>query len=49
MVNYYAVNNPSTYREVLTFVDRFTALNFTAADAPPAAKRMRILPMNHYA
>jgi hypothetical protein len=31
------------YREVLTFVDRFTALLFTATGAPPAAMRIRIL------
>jgi hypothetical protein len=37
------------YREVLTFVDRFTALCFTATGAPPAAKRIRILPMNQLA
>jgi hypothetical protein len=37
------------YREVLTFVDRFTALRFTATGAPTAAWRMRILPMNQYA
>jgi hypothetical protein len=28
----------SFYREVLTFVYRFTALRFTATGAPPAAR-----------
>jgi hypothetical protein len=37
------------YSEALTFVDRFTALRFTATDAPPAAKRIRISPLNQYA
>jgi hypothetical protein len=27
------------YREVLAFVDRFTALRFTTTGAPPAARR----------
>jgi hypothetical protein len=33
-----------TYRKVLTFVDLFTATG-----ASPAARRIRILPMNQYA
>jgi hypothetical protein len=33
----------------ITFVDRFTALRFTATSAPPAARRILILPMNQYA
>jgi hypothetical protein len=37
------------YMEVLTFVDRFTALRFTATGAPPAARRIQILQMNPYA
>jgi hypothetical protein len=37
------------YREVLTFVDRFTALRFTATGALPGARRIRILPMTQYA
>jgi hypothetical protein len=36
------------YREVLTFADRLTALRFMATGAPPAARRIRILPMNQY-
>jgi hypothetical protein len=39
----------SFYMEVLTFVDRFSALRFTAAGASPAARRIRFLPMNQYA
>jgi hypothetical protein len=38
-----------TYREVLTFVDRFTALPFTTIGAPLAARRIRILTMNQHA
>jgi hypothetical protein len=34
------------YMEVLTFVERFTTLRFTATGATPAARRIRILPMN---
>jgi hypothetical protein len=37
------------HREVLTSVDRFTALRFTATGASPAERRMRILPVNQYA
>jgi hypothetical protein len=37
------------YWEFLTFVDRYTALRFTATGAPPGAKRTRILPVNQYA
>jgi hypothetical protein len=37
------------YREVLTFVDRFMALRFTATGAPPAAKSKRVLPIKQYA
>lgn len=37
------------YREILSYVDRFTALRFTEIGAPPAAGRMRILPMTQYA
>jgi hypothetical protein len=37
------------YKEVLTFVGRFTPLLFTAIGAPLAARRIRILPMNQYA
>jgi hypothetical protein len=36
-------------REVLTFVDQFKALPFTATGAPPTARRIRILPMSQYA
>lgn len=39
----------STYREVVTFAERFTALSFTATDAPPAKRCIRILPINQYA
>jgi hypothetical protein len=39
----------SKYREVLTFVDRFTALRFTATGAPPNAMCIQILQMNQYA
>jgi hypothetical protein len=38
-----------THTEILTFVDLFTALHFTATSAPPAARCIRILPMNNYA
>jgi hypothetical protein len=34
------------YKEVLTFLGRFTALRFTVTDAPLAARRIQILPMN---
>jgi hypothetical protein len=34
------------YWEILTCVDRFTVLRFTATGAPPAASRIRVLPMN---
>jgi hypothetical protein len=37
------------YREVLTFVDRFTPLRFTATSAPPAARCILILLINQYA
>jgi hypothetical protein len=37
------------YREVLTFVDQFTALHFTGTSAPLAVRRMQILPTNQYA
>jgi hypothetical protein len=37
------------YTEVLTFIDQFMALRFTATGAPPAARRIRILPMDQYA
>jgi hypothetical protein len=37
------------YREVLTVIDRFMAQWFTATGAPPAARRIQILPMNQYA
>jgi hypothetical protein len=37
------------YRKVLTFLDRFMALCFTATGAPSAARRIRILPVNQYA
>jgi hypothetical protein len=37
------------YWEVLTFVDQFTALRFTATGAPLAERWIRILPMNQYA
>jgi hypothetical protein len=36
------------YREVLTFVDRFTSLRFTTTGAPPAVGRIRILAMKQY-
>jgi hypothetical protein len=36
------------YREVVTFVDRFTMLHFTATGASPAAKRIQIFPTNQY-
>jgi hypothetical protein len=32
--------------EVLSFVDRFTALGFAAIGAPPAARSIQILPLN---
>jgi hypothetical protein len=32
-------------RKVLTFLDRFTVLRFTATGVPQAARRIRILPM----
>jgi hypothetical protein len=41
--------NGLNYREFFNFVDRFTALRFTATDAPLAARRIRILPMNQHA
>jgi hypothetical protein len=31
-----------------TFVDAFTALRFPATGAPPAARRIQILPTNQY-
>jgi hypothetical protein len=37
------------YKVVLTVVDQFTALRFTATGAPPAARQIRIFPMNQYA
>jgi hypothetical protein len=36
-------------RKVLIFVDRFTALRFTAIGAPAAARRKRFLQMYQYA
>lgn len=36
------------YRELLTFVDQFTELSFTATNAQSAARWVRILPMNQY-
>jgi hypothetical protein len=33
---------------LFNFVDWFTALRFTATDASPAARRIRILPMNQH-
>jgi hypothetical protein len=37
------------FKEVLTFLGRFTALRFTAIDAPLAARHVQILPVNQYA
>jgi hypothetical protein len=37
------------YRENFYSLDEFTALHFTAVGAPPAARLMRILPMNQHA
>jgi hypothetical protein len=37
------------YKEVLTIVDQFTALHFTATSAPLAVRSIQILPMNQYA
>jgi hypothetical protein len=37
------------YREDFYSLDEFMALHFTATGAPPAARRMRILPMNQHA
>jgi hypothetical protein len=37
------------YKEVLNFVDQFTALRFTVTSAPPAVIRIQILPKNQYA
>jgi hypothetical protein len=37
------------YKEVYTFLSWFTALRFTATDAPLAARRIQILPLNQYA
>jgi hypothetical protein len=37
------------YKDILKSIDELTAMRFTATAAPPAAKRMRILPMNHHA
>jgi hypothetical protein len=37
------------YEEVLTFLGQFTALRSTATDAPLAARRIQILPMNQNA
>jgi hypothetical protein len=34
------------YKEVLAFVDRFMSVRFMATAALPAARRIRILPMN---
>jgi hypothetical protein len=36
------------YIQFFKFVDRFTALRFTVTDAQPAARRIRILPMNQH-
>jgi hypothetical protein len=33
---------PCIYRKVFISLDEFTALRFTAAGVPPAARRMRI-------
>jgi hypothetical protein len=37
------------YREVPNFINPFTTLRFTVTGAPPAARRIQILPMNKYA
>jgi hypothetical protein len=37
------------YRDFLNFVDRFTALRFTAIDEPLATKRIWIFLMSQYA
>jgi hypothetical protein len=37
------------YREVLTFVDWFMALRFSATSAPLAVRDIQILLMNQYA
>jgi hypothetical protein len=37
------------YREVLSMVNRFTGLRFTAMGALPRVRPIRILPMNQYA
>jgi hypothetical protein len=37
------------HKKVLNFIDRFKALLFTATGVPPAARRIRILPMNEHA
>jgi hypothetical protein len=37
------------YREVVTFVEWFTLLPFTATGAPPAARHMQILKINQRA
>jgi hypothetical protein len=34
------------YREDFNSLDEFTALRFTVTGVPPAARRLRILPMN---
>jgi hypothetical protein len=39
----------SLYREVSAFVDWFTALHFMGIGAPPAVRRIQILPMSQYA
>jgi hypothetical protein len=40
------LGNRKIYKEILTFVDQFMALYFTAIDTPPAARCIQILPMN---
>jgi hypothetical protein len=39
-------NLENKYWEIFNSLDEFTALRFTAAGVPPAARRIRILPMN---
>jgi hypothetical protein len=37
------------YRDIFRAIDEFTALRFTVTGAPPAARRIRILPMTQHA
>jgi hypothetical protein len=37
------------YKRIFTLLTGSTSLHFTATVAPPAAKRIRILPMNQHA